>query len=614
VVSSRLASRVLAGLAVVGLAALFAVAAQPAAAQSQADELLSACRDNPANPYLVTSIYPQGRPGAGEAGLLAFRDSADNSGHITLATARQVGATWGLGYDERRETLYMAAVHKRGVPFGPGGPGAIYALNLADRTVRRFVTVPDSGRDTHNSTGDYFPDQAARYGAGTTSLGDLDINPDGTELAVMNLYRRRIYRYSLPDGKALGDFPFGAALAGWQADGRPFGLGYHNGKLYHGVVRTAFASQDPDELWAFVYESNPDGSAMREVASTGLRYARGFLWPGEGEAIWNPWKEPPGTIVPNRGRYPMPMLSDIEFAPDGHQMIVGFRDRFGDMTFYTTPPNRPPPGEEIYNTPGGDIVAAWPAGDTWRFQTSPEFYTGDFGPNARGTHDETSFGGIAVLPGQDTVVMSANSPIVISSAGAVWLSISAGSDKGREELYRFGQGDNFGKANGLGDVEVLCSPAKSETATPVATDTPTARATDTPSPTDTPTLPATDTPTATPTATVRLTPTPTRTATITFTPSPGPSPTPSNTPRVSATPTRVPSATATVVVATAPPSTPGQSKERHEATPAPGVTPIMPLKLPSTGGGPRGTLVPWLALLALVGAGALVWRARRRVT
>ncbi len=609
---SRRTYRFVVSLFVAGLLLLVAVAGHPVSAQSPADELLSACRDNPANPYLVTSIYPQGRPETQEPGVVAFRDSPDNSGHVTLATARQVGATYGLAYDERRETLYVAAFHKRGVPFGPGGPGAIYALGLGDRTIQRFATVPDAGRDTHNSTGDYFPDQAARYGAGTTSLGDLDIHPDGTELAVVNLYRRRIYRFSLPDGKPLGDFPFGAALSGWQGDGRPFGLGYHDGKLFHGVVRTAFASQDPDELWAYVYESNPDGSAMREVASTSLRYARGELWPGEGEAIWNPWREPPGTIVPNRGRYPMPMLSDIVFAPDGSQMIAGFRDRFGDMTFYTTPPNRPPPGEEIYNTPGGDIVAAFPAGDAWRFQVSPEHYTGDFGPNPRNTHDETSFGGLAVLPGQDTVAMSANSPIVISSAGAVWLSISAGSDKAREQLYRFGQGDNFGKANGLGDVEVLCGPTKEDTATPPATGTATAVPSDTARPSATATRVVSATPTDTDVPT--NTPTRTRTPTITFTPSPGPSPTPSNTPRFSATPTMVPSATATSVVATAPPGTPGKTEKRREATPLPGVTPVLPSKLPSTGGGSGSGAGPWLALLALAVAAAVVWRARRRAT
>ncbi len=601
-------SRVLFGVAFGAIALAVLLSARPAAAQAPPlDQMLGACRTSPSNPYLVTAQYPRGRSGQDEAAVVAFRDTPDNSGHIALATARQIGAVYGLAYDQRRETLYASAFHKRGVPFGPGGPGAIYALDLRSGDVRQWATVPNAGRDSHNAADDYFPDLGARGGAGTNSLGDIDLNAEGTELAVMNLPRKRIYRYSVPDGELLGDFPFGAALAGWQGDAWPFGIGHHNGKLYHGVVRIAFASQDPDELWAFVYESNPDGSGMREVASTSLRYDRGYLWPREGQAIWNPWRDPPGTIVPNRGRYPMPILSDIEFAPDDSMMILGFRDRFGDVTFYTTPPNQPPPGEYYYNTPGGDIVAAWPAGDAWRFQVSPEHFTGDFGPNAQGTHDETSYGGLAVLPDGDTVAMSANSPIRISSAGAVWLSISAGSDKAREQIYVFGQGDNFGKANGLGDMEVLCAPQEQETPTPPASDTPPASSTPTTPASSTPTTPAD---TATPSSTPSRTPSPT----ITLTPTRGPSPTPSNTPVIpTATPTATELPTSTTVPG-GPSSTPRPPKTPQPAdTPLPGTTPVVPEKLPSTGGGWAGGLPLWLlgvGALALVG-GLMLTRRRR---
>lgn len=593
-----LASRVLFTAAFCVLLLAVVLAARPVAAQAPPlDQLLSTCRTSPSNPYVITTQFPKGRSGLDEAAILAFRDSPNNTGHIPLATARQVGAVYGLAYDEQRETLYASAFHKRGVPFGPGGPGAIYALDLRSGNTRQWVTVPSAGRDSHNPTDDYFPDLSARGGAGTNSLGDIDISDDGSELAVMNLPSKRIYRYSLPDGELLGDFPFGAAPAAWQADAWPFGIGYNNGKLYHGVVRIAFASQDPDQLWAFVYESNPDGSGMREVASTHLRYARGMLWPGEGQAIWNPWREPAGTIVPNRGRYPMPILADIEFAPDGSKMILGFRDRFGDVTFYTTPPNQPPPGEYFYNTPGGDIVPAWPAGDAWRFQVSPEFFSGDFGPNASGSHDETSFGGLAVLPDGDTVVMSANSPVRINSAGAVWLSISAGSDKAREQIYVFGQGDNFGKANGLGDVEVLCPPQEQETPTPPPSETPEDTATPT---VETPTVPAdTATPTDTAVPTITLTPTLGPSPTVTFTPLP-PTPTETDLP----TSTTVPGG---------PSATPRPPKTPRPDTPAPpGSTPVVPEKLPSTGGGWIAHLPLWLLAAGALALLAGLYLSRRR--
>jgi MYXO-CTERM domain-containing protein len=611
---STLARRGLLAACLLVLGSLLALAARPVAAQPPLDEMLSVCGQAPSNPYLVTTCFVQGRPAARDAAVVAFRDTPDDSGHIALASANQVGAVYGLGYHAGLETLYTAAFHKRGVPFGPAGPGGVYAINLRSGAVATFLTVPNAGTDTHTRTNNYFPDTRARFPTGTTSLGDLDLSEDGSELAVMNLNDRKIYRFAVPAGTPLGSFSHGAAGQPWAADARPFGLAYHDGRLYHGVVRSAQSSQNPDELWAFVYRSAPDGSEMQEVSSTSLRYDRGELWPGEGEAIWNPWKDPPGTLVPNRGRFPMPMLADIAFAPGDSQMIVGFRDRFGDMTFYTTPPNQPPPGEEIYNTPGGDIVPAWPADDLWRFQVSPEYYTGDFGPNPRNTHDETSFGGLAVLPDGDTVAMTANSPIVISSAGAVWLSISAGSDKGREEIYRFGSGgDNFGKANGLGDLEVICAPQQ-QTPTPTVTETSTATAT-----VATPTATVTLTPSATvatPTATVVLTATPTDTGV----PTPSatvPSPTVTRTPVISPTPSNTPRPTATVPTVTpgGPTVTPRSEEEsppEEAPTPAPGATPMLPTKLPQTGEPPDDGGAPLVAVLLAL---AVLWAlARRRAT
>jgi hypothetical protein len=562
------------------------LAAEPAGAQGPppVDEFIAMCVAAPDNPYLVTTCFPQGTRGEDDAAVVAFNDTADDSGHVALATARQVGATYGLAYHGRDEMLYVGAYHKRGTHFGPSGPGGIYAIDLRSGEVSTFAVVPNAGADTHDPAGDYFPDLSGRFGAGTTSLGDLDLNEGGTELTVVNLNDRRIYRYSVPDGALLGSFAHGAAAESWAVDARPFGLGFRNGKLFHGVIRTAQSTQDPDELRAVVYESEPDGSALREVASTGLRYDRGLFWPDEGQAIWQPWLDPPGTVFPGKGRFAMPMFADIDFTEDGTQMILGLRDRFGDNTFYTTPPNTPPAGEYVYNVPAGDILPGWPEGDRWRIQVDPEYYRGDYGPDRTGTHDETSFGGLAVLPDGDTVAMTSNSPIEISSAGAVWLSITTGDDTRREEIYQFGQGDNFGKANGLGDMEVLCDTLQQPTETPTASATSTATASQ----------PATNTAT--------------QPATLTSVPSA------TSTPRPTITPTPLPSATLPPGVT---PSSPPDDRPDATSPPGAAATPELP-GLPKTGfgaeGGPRG----WVAgLLLLIGLGAVacacaMWWQRRR--
>jgi hypothetical protein len=611
------------GMLLLGVLALCATV--PASAQAPAEVFRRTCESDPANPYVATTFAQRGRRQEREMSVLAFRDSSDNSGHMTLATVSQVGACYGLAYDPATEILYAAALQKRGTHFGPAGPGGIYAIDLQSSSVRTFATVPNAGTNAHDPSNDYHPDIPAREPTGKNSLGDLDLSPDGRELAVVNLFDRRIYRYSVADGQLLGSFAHGASAESWAEDARPYGLGYYGDRLYHGVVRSAQSTQNFQQLAAYVYESAYDGSDMRQVASTPLRFERGWIWPNEGRAIWNPWRDPPGSITTNSGRYPQPMLSDIVFTESGDQMILGFRDRFGDMVFYTTPPNQPPPGEFYYNTPAGDILPAWPEGDQWRIQIDPEYYSGDYGPN-RNAHDETSFGGLGLIPGQPLLVSSANSPEQISSGGALWLRTDTGRSVGREEIYKFGDGDNFGKANGLGDVEILCPAEETPTATPTTPVTPTVTATDTevPSPTVTATLTPTLTVTptlATPSATTPIT-TPTGTA---VTPTP---PVTVETPTVAPT-TPVPSATVTVTVTVEtpiptptvpaptekPPTSPPE--EHPNETPAPTPTPELPT-LPKTGDGPGGGLADpttWamaIGMALMVAAAAIEGSGRRR--
>lgn len=548
-------------------------AAPTAWAQAPVGEFADACDPTSENPYFATTLYMRGASEDGGPAVVAFHDSRGNRDQHPLVTAGQVGSVYGLAFNGRDGVLYAGAFHKRGTHFGPAGVGAIYAIELASGAVSLFTVVPDSGADTHDARDDYFPDTAARFHAGAISLGDVELNSDGTELYVANLYNRRIYRFKVPGGELLGSFEHGAASEPWSADARPFGLGYREGWLFHGVIRTAMSSQKESELTAYVYRSRPDGQLMRQVASAPLAFDRGWIWPDEGRARWNPWRDPPGRLTQTSGRYPMPILADIEFTPAGNQMILGFRDRFGDQTFYTYPPNRPPAGEQILNTPAGDILPAFPNGEDWAIQIDPEYYSGDYGPNERGNHDETSYGGLAVVPWLPRVVMSANSPLVISTAGAVWLDTGTGRALGREQLYEFNPGlPYFGKANGLGDVELLCNTLTESTPTPSAT------------PTDTPTPTSSATPTATATASATLTSTTTRTPTATSTVTASATRTASVTPTGTVPPSITPSATATAHTATPTITRTAGPKDTPHTERRTTATPELP-KLPRTGAG-----------------------------
>jgi hypothetical protein len=102
---------------------------------------------------------------------------------------------YGIAFHPTEPALYASAYHKREKAFGPGGPGAIYRIDLATGAVDHWATVPNAGPDRH-----FFGrlrDRDAVLWVGKTSLGDLDISADGRELYVANPADRRIYRLAV---------------------------------------------------------------------------------------------------------------------------------------------------------------------------------------------------------------------------------------------------------------------------------------------------------------------------------------------------------------------------------------------------------------------------------
>ena len=282
--------------------------------------------------------------------VVMFSDTPANKPQFSLATLKQVGTVWGLAYRSAEPAVYAAAYHKVQLPFGPGGPGAVYRIDLGTGRVEVAFTVPDAGVDQHDQS--LIVDSGAEVGTGRTSLGDIDLNSDGSELFVMNLATRRIYRFALPSGQLLGSFNHGAAAEPWSDSARPFGLAFHEGYVFHGVVNSGEKSLRRSDLSAHVFRSRSDGSDMTQVASFDLTYRRGRVgpvhWAGRlGRWLpatvvsldWQPWRDGytgasrgPGTNVLTV--YPMPMLTDLAFDATG-QMVIGLRDRQSDrMPFY----------------------------------------------------------------------------------------------------------------------------------------------------------------------------------------------------------------------------------------------------------------------------------------
>ena len=472
--------------------------------------------------------------------VVAFSDTPANRPQYRLATYEQVGAVWGLAYRMSDRSVYAAAYHKVQLPFGPGGPGAVYRIDLDTGDVAKLLTVPNAGEDLHQLEAD--ADAAAEVGTSRTSLGDIDLSEDESELFVTNLSDRRIYRFQLPSGQLLGSFAHGAAQEPWSDTARPFGLAVKDGQVYQGVVRSAEDTHRRNDLAAYVYQSAPDGTAMTQVLAFALDFRRGRVDPTRFGALtilpvnpdsdwsldWQPWRDGyrlRGETYQALSPYPMPLLTDLAFDDAGN-LILGFRDRRSDsMPHYRSEFGRANAVNLTVGAGIGDVLRSERIGNEWSQDVMPEFFKDRVTPFG----DEVALGGVAVSPdGGRTVTGAYVVERSTAAEGAYWFENEAGAlvqheqvaDPVRiEPLRAFSlrvdpvladneYGNWVARGPGtVGDVEVLCGPVIMPSATPTRTPVLAQTATSTPKPTLT-ASPTKSVPTSTPTVTPSATATP----------------------------------------------------------------------------------------------------------
>ncbi len=271
-------------------------------------------------------------------------------------------------------------------------------------------------------------------------------------------------------------------------------------------------------LQGYVYVHDPAGaqSNFTQVLSFPLNYPRGFATKSgtaagnTGSAAWRPWINSWSDISSNfinisyqQTVYPQPILSDIEFDTNG-EMIIGLMDRFGHQSGNANYAPVPGTTAVFEGVSAGDILRAGRnANGTYTLETNAtithtaangataityssggknqnpgqgpgngEFYwqdmygkSTDINGGATG-HQEITLGGLAVWAGSGQVVTTTFDPAsAFRAAGARYFDNQAGD---ADQVYQvLGQdaGDpnnrpaSFGKAAGLGDLELLCNPA-----------------------------------------------------------------------------------------------------------------------------------------------------------
>jgi len=385
--------------------------------------LAGACRTT--RPVLAVARFADPKvPGFGAApAVVALRDTpgASEPQEIVLATQAQVGAVFGLAYQPELGHLYASAYHKRGVPFGPGGPGSVYRIDVASRQVAAFADLP-AGPDRHDLG--RREDQAAEAWVARSALGDMEINDAGDELFVLNLYNGTIQRIALASGRTLGTFRHGAHGSAHAADLWPFALAFHEGRLYHGVVDVSQSAAVDGQAVGLIYGSRPDGSDMRLAArfNTGLARDAG------------------------------PLVLDLAVRPDG-AFVVALGNRAADTVLA-------PIVGVAGLTPAGRLLVV-PAGHDLTAAADDLALPLPFPPN----------GGMAALPGMRVVALTAlELPSETVAAGEPGEALAVGArlwaawvEAGSGDLARVQPlTDAVFSARAFlpttaGDVEVLCA-------------------------------------------------------------------------------------------------------------------------------------------------------------
>ncbi len=489
-------------------------------------------------------------------------------------TFGDIGSTFGVAYHRQSNSIFTSAFLKRHSDFGPGGIGAIYQINRTTGATSTFfdfdavLGAGTAGTDPHPAATDTCNTPIGGFGSpslegcwihettstfdmiGEASLGDMDLSEDGETMWVINLFDRNLYELpigSAPTAPAAGQvssYPIPNDCGGTTEDYRPFALDVQDGLVYVGVTCTSESTQVSTTLHARVYSFDGanftqvlnvplSGNDNRRLCSAYSNLAVDFTcldaptdtW----EASWNPWLTAGSYLFANDNNFrymtePQPWLVDIDFY--NGDMLLGFRDRYGDQTALGGGSTDPNDGADRYASVGawGEILRAcqntagsWdleqngvcggvtgagnargigpganPAGPFGRFYSPVDFFN-SFGTADRA--DYKSLGTMAQLPGYFELLTPSSDPSPTASegdwhsAGVLWYNNLTGASStyyrmftprgaNNPENYDYGLNtgsaqDHFypGKNGTLADAEFLCNSAPIEIGNRVWVDT-----------------------------------------------------------------------------------------------------------------------------------------------
>jgi SdrD B-like domain/Secretion system C-terminal sorting domain len=444
-----------------------------------------------------------------------------------LALNSQIGTTYGVAYATGTKKLFVSSYLRRKGYLTTDGLGAIWVLNNPTGPVTPALyvnlnTVFSNAFGTNPRTGAGTPpaplsgwndDREVIPSVHKRGIGDIDINNAEDTIYAINLADRKLY--AVPTSGTLNNttiksYDFLSAVSSvtgvtsfTNGDIRPFALGTNprNNLIYIGAVYSAQTSGAQADVRALVWSYNPANAAFTLVLNQSLNYTRSGndINTNWGQKL-QPWKN---AVCENNEATctgaglnsvsdPQPILSDIRF--DGNVMVLGFRDRFVDLTPNTAA------GATASNDPYvrgyGDILRANVSGSTYIFENNAatvdgntgatissgantggaggisngggpgggEFYFQDWTGDA-GIYEATQ-GALFLNPGSQEIVATTFDAVSVGSngnktqnhyntAGFTKHSNINGRLNGAYDIYETSDANTFAKANGLGDIEGL---------------------------------------------------------------------------------------------------------------------------------------------------------------
>ncbi|MBV7338125.1 carboxypeptidase regulatory-like domain-containing protein [Chloroflexi bacterium TSY] len=424
-----------------------------------------------------------------------------------LASAQEIGTTWGQAYDNVTDSIFVAAFMKRHAGFRANGEtGVIYRINGASvggTSVVPYVDLDalgfDTGTDPHPadsaSNSLWERDSNSWDAVGKLSFGDLDISDDKSTLWTVNLFDKQVYAIPVQSAPVTaGDIttyslPEPANCPASATNFRPFATGFNDGQVYVGAVCTGETTQSTDDLHAYLFVMDPSAvaPAFTQVFSFDLDYPRTCATGSDPQSkrcacgSWNPWTPTFKRISTGFGGeyiYPQPWLTDIEF--DHGDLILGVRDRYSDQMGYKQ--KRPNSNSNFLytgNSAGDTLRACADGAGGWTLENNAQcgsITTGAFeseaGPGGKEyyyedhypDHQEVSLGGLAQVPGFSDVALTAFDIIYsqreYNDNGILWFNNSQGDRSNHYLVFSTtnngSQPGTFAKAGGLGDLEALC--------------------------------------------------------------------------------------------------------------------------------------------------------------